>query len=171
MKKLSCLIILFLPILVVAADAGPKDYDFIPRTFNFVLFFGILFYLLKDIAKKAYHDRIKSIADRLDQIQNKLKESKDKKAQAVKDVEIAKVRSENLIDAAKKEIESTKAKKAIEIDHEIANLEKNYESKKEFESKKVTKAVVDEILNEAFSDERIKLDQQELVDIISKKVG
>ncbi|NLK66737.1 MAG: F0F1 ATP synthase subunit B [Campylobacteraceae bacterium] len=171
MKKLSYLFVLFLPVLVVAADAGPKDYDFIPRTFNFILFFGILFYLLKDFVKRAYNNRINSIADRLDEIQNKLKESKDKKAQAIKDVELAKVRSLNLIDVAKKEVESIKAKRAMDLEHDIASLEKSYENKKEFESKKVTKAVVSEILTEAFSDESVKLGQKELIDIVSKKVG
>lgn len=171
MKKISYLFLLFLPIFLIASDSGAKNYDFIPRTFNFILFFGILFYLLKDFAKKAYYDRINSIADRLDQIQNKLKESKAKKEQAKKDVEIAKVRSENLIDAAKKEIEITRATKIKELEEELVSLEKSYEGKKEFESKKVTKSVVSEILNEAFSDESIKLDQKELINTINKKVS
>ena len=76
MKKYLFLFII--PVAIFASE-GSKNYDIIPRLFNFILFFGILFYLLKDFAIKAYHARIKSIADRLDDIQNKLRDSKAKK--------------------------------------------------------------------------------------------
>lgn len=170
MKKILFLSILPAIILASGGD-GPKDYDIIPRTFNFILFFGVLFYLVKDFAKKAYNDRINSIATRLDDIQVKLEDSKAKKLEAQKEVALAKTRGEALIDVAKKEIESLKVKSENDIKNEIASLEKSYEGKKEFETKRATKAVVDEILTEAFSDESIKLSQDELVNIVNKKAS
>lgn len=172
MRRILYLAMLIVPTIVLASvDGGEKNYDFIPRTFNFVVFFGILFYLLKDIAKKAYDDRIARIAKSLEDIEIKLKESKEKKIQAQKDVEIAKTRGENLIDAAKKEIISAKEKSKENIAYEFSSLEKAYESKKEFESSKATKEIVSEILNETLSDESISLSQDELVSIINKKAS
>ena len=127
MKKYLFLFII--PVAIFASD-GSKNYDIIPRLFNFVLFFGILFYLLKDFAIKAYNARIKSIADRLDDIQNKLRDSKAKKEQAKKDVELAKVRAKDLLEVAKNEVETTKAKSADSLKQTLLDLEKNYENKK-----------------------------------------
>lgn len=172
MRKFYYICLLILPTFALAAaEAGPKNYDFIPRTFNFLLFFGILFYLLKDYAVQAYNARIERIAKSLEDIEVKLKESKEKRAKAQKDVEIAKTRGENLIDAAKKEITSSKEKSKENIAYEFASLEKAYEGKKEFESSKATKEIVSEILFETLDDESIELSQDELVTIITKKAS
>lgn len=168
MKKYLFLFII--PVAIFASE-GSKNYDIIPRLFNFVLFFGILFYLLKDFAIKAYNARIKSIADRLDDIQNKLRDSKAKKEQAKKDVELAKVRAKDLLEVAKNEVETTKTKSADSLKQTLLDLEKNYENKKEFESKKATKEVVADVLSQTFNDPSVKLEQSKLIDIINKKVG
>ncbi|NLY03663.1 MAG: F0F1 ATP synthase subunit B, partial [Campylobacter sp.] len=148
-----------------------KDYDFIPRAFNFLLFFGILFYLIKDYVKKAYVSRIERIANSLEDIEVKLRESKEKRAKAQKDVEIAKIRGENLIDVSKKEIISAKKRSKENIKNEFASLEKAYEGKKEFESTQATKEVVNDILSQTLDDESVTLTQDELVKIISKKAS
>ncbi|CZE45770.1 F0F1 ATP synthase subunit B [Campylobacter geochelonis] len=172
MKKLFFMLLAVIPCVVFASVSdGPKDYDIVPRTVNFLIFFGILFYFLKGPIKNAYNNRINSIAARLEENQAKLKESKDKKEQAVKELELAKTRAVSLIEVARKEIELTKTKIEESTKDEIEHLKRNYDNKKDFESKKITKSVVSEILDETFADESIKLSQNELVDVIHKKVG
>lgn len=172
MKKILYLSLMILPtILLASANAGERDYDFIPRTFNFLIFFGILFYLLKDYAVKAYNDRIERIAKSLEDIEIKLKESKEKRLQALKDVEIAKTRGENLIDAAKKEILNAKEKSKENITYEFSSLEKAFNGKKEFENNKAIKEVVSEILTQTLDDESVSINQDELVEIINKKAS
>lgn len=162
---------LFIIPVVIFADEGSKDYDIVPRLFNFILFFGVLFYLLKNFVIKAYNNRLKSISDRLDDIQNKLRDSKAKKEQAKKDVELAKIRAKDLLEVAKNEVETTKVKSAETLKQTLADMEKNYENKKEFESKKIIKEVVADVLNQTFNDPSVKLEQSKLIDIINKKVS
>ena len=61
------------PILAFAEGHG-TNYDIVWRTINFLIFFGIMYYLLKGPLKAAYENRINSIASRLEANQNLLKE-------------------------------------------------------------------------------------------------
>ena len=82
MKKY--LFLTLLPILAVA-DGHGTNYDIVWRTINFLIFFGIMYYLLKGPLKAMYNGRINAISARLEANQNLLKESKERKEQAKKE--------------------------------------------------------------------------------------
>ena len=153
MKKYLFLFII--PALVLASGEhdGAKDYDVLWRSINFILFFGILFYLLKGPAKAAYQGRIDGIASRLEANQKILKESAARKEQAKKEIVFA----------------AEKIKNATE--QEIANLQKSFDEQKSFEARKIKKEVVSEILDDVFASDDIKFGQDKLVKIVEKKVG
>lgn len=163
--------LLALPALVFASAHGGTNYDIVERTLNFLLFFGILFYFIAKPLKQMYQDRINGIASKLETIQEKLKASKIKKDEALKRVEEAKINASNLIETAKKEALNLTAKVKKESEQEITNLEKSFKEQKEFEERKMTKQVVNEILTEIFDNNSLKVDQKELVNIILKKVS
>ena len=71
----------------------------------------------------------------------------------------------------KKEAVNLAAKVKKEAQNDIANIEKGYKEQKEFEERKMTKGVVNEILSDIFSSDSLKVDQKELVNIILKKVS
>lgn len=171
MKKFLIFALTILPILAVASDDSGrvKDYDIIWRTINFAVFFGILFYLIKGPIKTAYNNRIKSISGRLEAIQNKLLESKNQKEQIKKELETAKVQCAELIETAKKEavFAAQKVKNSTEL--EIKQMQKSLQDQKEFERRKATKAVVNEVLEEIFDKNSINLSQDELINILQKK--
>ncbi|MCI6988158.1 MAG: F0F1 ATP synthase subunit B [Campylobacter sp.] len=171
MKKIAIFTMFLLPALVFGANDAPKDFDIVPRTVNFLIFFGILFYLLKDFAKRAYANRINGIVARLEAIENKLKDSKAKKAQSVKDLELAKNRAVNLVETSKKEVEIQKKKLEEATELEIQTIQKSFEEQKAFEARKMTKNITKEVIDEVFSDGSIKLEQNELLDVIEQKVG
>ena len=169
MKKYLLLFIVPAFVLASGEHGGAKDYDVLWRSINFILFFGILFYLLKGPVKAAYQARIDGIASRLEANQKILKESAARKEQAKKDLEEAKVQGAALIETAKKEtfFAAEKIKNAAE--QEISNLQKSFDEQKDFEARKIKKEVVGEILRDVFEADAVKLSQDKLVQIVEKK--
>jgi len=173
MRKFLLILAFFAPALALAAHGGDasKDYDFIPRLINFILFFGILYYLLKKHVVALFNGRSEKIANRLKAIEDTLQESERKRAQAVNDLQKAKENASELVEIAKKEAELIKEKIASQTQNEISNLEKNLEGQKEFEQRKMKKSVVAEILDEVFEDKSISLSPKELINIVQKKAS
>ncbi|ARR01104.1 MULTISPECIES: F0F1 ATP synthase subunit B [Campylobacter] len=169
--NIKFILLLIAPIFAFGASSGSGEYDIVPRVINFVIFFSILYYLIAKPIKAAYNARINSIANRLNAIQEKLKASNAKREEAAKRVENAKVMASELSEAIKKEIEIMLAKIEKDTQNEIHILEKSYEEQKEFEERKLVRAVVSEVLDELFASEAIKIDQNELVNLIIKKVS
>ena len=77
----------------------------------------------------------------------------------------------SLIETARKEAAILTDKIKNETKAEIANLEKDFQKQKEFEQRYMFKSVVGEVLNEIFINDSIKIDQNELINIMLKKVG
>lgn len=165
MKKM----LILLPIFCLAADG--HNYDIVERTLNFLLFFGILAYFIAKPLKQMYLGRIDSIANRLESIEEKLRLSKSKKDEMIRKVEEAKINAANLIQTAKKEADLLCQKVKTDSQNEILNLEKAFAEQKDFEQRKMTRAVVSELLGELFSQDSLKVDQNEFINIILKKVG
>ena len=150
------------------ADGG---YDIVPRTINFIVFAAILYYFIAKPIKNAYKGRIAGIAARLDNIEQKLKDSKAKKDDALRRVEEAKANAASLVETARKEAVLISERIKEETMQEIVNLEKSFQDQKEFEKRRMVKSVVGEILNEIFASDSVKMDQSELINIMLKRVG
>ena len=163
----SKILLLLFP-FVLMADGG---YDIVPRTINFIIFAAILYYLIANPVKNAYKGRIEGIAARLDNIEQKLKESKAKKDDAIKRVEEAKANADSLVETARKEAFLISERIKEETMQEIVNLEKSFHDQTEFEKRRMVKSVVGEILNEIFASDSVKMDQSELINIMLKRVG
>lgn len=162
---------LFIPFLLLASESSGNGYDILPRVLNFALFAAILYYFIANPIKNAYRARINAIAARLDSVQQKLKDSKAKKDEALRKVEEAKNAANSLVETAKKEALMLAEKVKNETKQELLNLEKSFQEQKEFEQRHMVKLVVSDVLNEIFSSDNIKIEQNELIDIVLKKVG
>lgn len=162
---------LFIPFLLLASESSGNGYDILPRVLNFTLFAAILYYFIANPIKNAYRARINAIAARLDSVQQKLKDSKAKKDEALRKVEEAKNAANGLVETAKKEALMLAEKVKNETKQELLNLEKSFQEQKEFEQRRMVKLVVSDVLNEIFSSDNIKIEQNELIDIVLKKVG
>ena len=143
MKK-SIYLTILTPLFALASSGG-EDYDVIPRTINFVIFIAILLYFIATPLKNFYKNRILKISSKLDDIQKKLLESKNKKLNAVKKLEQAK--------------------------EELELLDKHFEEHKDYELRKMEKELISELIIEIFNDSTIELKQNEIVDIMIKKVS
>lgn len=170
MKKLLLLGLTLSPLALLANSEGAET-DIIQRTVNFIIFAGILWYILADKIKAFFAQRSLDIQAELDKVEDTLKASKEKVDNAAASLDEAKKLSIEIVQDAKADIDSIKAKIETTIENEIANLEKNFDAKIEVETRKAKKEVVSEILNELLKSENIALSQEELANIVLKKVA
>ncbi|MFK2822447.1 F0F1 ATP synthase subunit B [Arcobacter sp. YIC-80] len=172
MKKLLVLGVAALaPLSLFAAAGAETDYDIVQRTVNFIIFAGILWYLLADKIKAFFADRTLSIQAELDKVQDTLKASEDKVNEAQKQLDDAKKLAAEIVENAKADIDSVKEKVAVAVNSDITNLEKNLEEMIKVETSKAKREVVAEVLEELLKSDNIKLSQDELANIVLKKVA
>lgn len=168
-KKLLFLVTLFLPLILCANE--DVQTDIVPRTVNFLIFIAIIYYLLADKLKAYFSDRSQSIQGQLDEVQKKLEESKRKMEVAKAELENAKHIASELVKDSMADVNLIKNKVAKSYENEMANLLKSYNDKVELETRKAKKAVVSEVLDELLNNENITLTQDNLQNIILKKVA
>jgi F-type H+-transporting ATPase subunit b len=154
---------------MAATHVSISDTDFIPRVVNFIVFAGILWYLLADKIKTFYADRSKSIADSFAEVEERLKESERAKEALKKEVEEAHKKADDIIKTAKKEAELIKSKILENAKHEVEMLHKQFNEQKAYEESKMKKEVVEDYLNNLVKD--IHLSSEEVANIVTKKVG
>lgn len=167
MKKILFLFII--PIFVFAGDEA--DYDIVPRTINFLLFAAIMYYFLANPIKNAYKGRIKNIEDTLNRAKNKAIEAKEKVSQAKQEVENAKIKANELIEIGKKQANDLALKLEKEANNEITAMVSTFEEQKEFAKKEATKKVVLEVIEEIFDNKNVKINRNDFVDLLIKKVS
>ncbi len=172
MKKLLLLLGLALTPMVLAASEGAEtDYDIVQRTVNFIIFAGILWYLLADKLKAFFAGRTASIQAELDKVQDTLKASQDKVEDAAKKLEEAKTLANEIVENAKNDVDSVKQRVSDAVDAEIANLEKGFDEKVKIETSKAKKQIVSEVLEELLNSDNVSITQEELANIVLKKVA
>ena len=170
MKRILLLGLALVPVALFANE-GAVETDIVQRTVNFIIFAGILWYILADKIKAFFAERSLSIQAELDKVQDTLKASQEKIKDAQKKLEEAKKIATEIIDGAKADIDSVKQKVATAVDSDISHLNKNLDEMMKVETSKAKKEVVNEVLEELLSSENIKLTQNELVNIVLKKVA
>jgi len=158
MKKIIALLGLF-SAFAFASDAAAHTTDIIPRTVNFLIFAAILWYLVGNKAINFFKQRKEGIASRLQEIEEKLKESKARKEALKAELENSKVKAKEIVETAKKEAEYLQNKIKAQAEEEIALLQKHFEEFKVLEAKKVKKEVVKEFLEETLKDVHISSDE------------
>ena len=171
MKRILLLGLALAPVAVFASSEGAVETDIVQRTVNFIIFAGILWYLLADKIKAFFAERSLSIQSELDKVQDTLKASQDKVTDAQKKLAEAKKIATEIVEGAKADIDSVKQKVATAVDSDIENLNKNLDEMMKVEISKAKKEVVTQVLEELLSSENIKLTQDELANIVLKKVA
>jgi F-type H+-transporting ATPase subunit b len=157
--------------LSFASDSG--ESDIFQRTINFFLFAGLLYYILinKFKIQNIFKNRKKNIADRLNAIQEKLKESKNQKNIAFEKLEEAKANAKTFIITSQKENKMLLERMETDLQIELENIEKYHKDQIDIERRKMVRQVVSEVLEELISADSIKIDHNKFVDIILKKVA
>lgn len=152
------------------AVAG-REYDFVPRVFNFLVFVGLTYYLIAEPIKNYFVSRKEAIASQLSEIENRLQQAKESRETAEQSLEASRRKAEEILKDAEKEIKLISEQYAELGKKEIENLIKQFEEKKELEERKMKKDLVVSLLDENISTDDIPITGKKVVDIVSRKAA
>jgi F-type H+-transporting ATPase subunit b len=155
----------------LASEAEHGGTDIVQRTVNFLLFAGLVWYLVGEPVKNFFTSRSQSIADKLKEVQKKLDESVALKKEALAKITEAEKFAEELAVATKKENKIINDKIMNQCESDIEILEKQAVSKKEFEERRMVREVVEEILAETLAQSADSFDKEAMANVILKKVA
>lgn len=153
------------------AEATGAETDIIQRTVNFLIFAGIVYYLIAEPVKGYFTGRTQGIADELEKVQTRLKESKSAKEAANTKIDEAKVLAEEIMSSCKKENVIINEKMASQLEFDLSNLEKQQNDIMGLEKRQMVRSVVEEVLSDALTQDSSVLDKSVFADIILKKVA
>jgi F-type H+-transporting ATPase subunit b len=169
----SRILVLMLSIstLALASNAEHAGTDIVQRTVNFVLFAGLIWYLIAEPVKNFFKARSQGIAEELQKVQDKLNESIALKKDAQAKISDAQKYADELAVASKKENKIINDNMMVQCETELESLTKQHNSLKEFEQRKMVRNVVDNILNDVLSQSSDSFDKEAMANVILKKVA
>ena len=171
MKKILCVaLLLFFPSFLLAS-AGIEGSDFVERIINFVIFVAILWYFAFDPIKGLFVNRKNAIAARLQEAQSNLHKAKQEKEEAQKRLEESKERGKSIVNAAKQEAYLVEQRYNGQIKKDVEALKYALESNIEFERRKVVQESVNKLLNTLIKSNDSHLNNEEDVNIITKRIS
>jgi len=152
-------------------EAVGVETDIVQRTVNFLIFAGIVYYLIAEPVKAFFTGRTAGIAGELNKVQERLKESKAAKEAANAKIEEAKVLADEIMSSCKKENVIINEKMATQLDNDLNNLEKQQNDLMDLEQRQMVRTVVEEVLADTLSQDNSGLDKDAFAEIIMKKVA
>lgn len=171
MGKLLTILLALTGLVFASTGAEATHTDIVQRTVNFVLFAGILWYLLAKPTKNFFANRSASIANELKSVQDKLNESVQKKKDALAKISEAEKLAVEILEMAKKESKILNDSILEQCEKDLANLEKAHEGKLELAQRRMVASVVQEVLQEVVKEGASELSKDAMVNVILKKVA
>jgi F-type H+-transporting ATPase subunit b len=155
----------------LASEAVHGETDIVQRTVNFLLFAGLVWYLVGEPAKAYFASRSQGISGELKKVQEKLEESITLKKDALVKISDAEKFARNLLVSSKKENKVINDKIMNQCDTDLEIISTQSVSFKEFEERKMVRSVVEDVLNETLVQSSESFDKQAMVNVILKKVA
>ncbi len=171
MKKIIAMTLLATAVLSASTGAEHGGTDIVPRTVNFLIFAGILWYLLASPVRNFFQGRSQEIAKRLNSVQDKLRESKELKEAAEAAVEEAKAFAAELHETLEKEKEILRKQIEDQCEKDQAVLEKQIKDKQALAERQMLREVVEKVMTDVAAQTSATLDKQKMAEIIMKKVA
>ena len=164
-------LLLMISTYALASEAEHAGTDIVQRTVNFILFAGLVWYLVGEPVKNYFASRSQGIADELKKVQEKLDESLARKQEAMAKIFEAEKYAEDLANSSKKENKIINDSIMAQCDIELENIAKQNISKKEFEERKMVREVVENIIEETLNQSAGSFDREAMANVILKKVA
>ena len=164
-------LLLMISTYALASEAEHAGSDIVQRTVNFLLFAGLIWYLVGEPAKNFFASRSQAIADALKKVQEKLDESLTHKKEALAKISDAEKFAEELAVSSKKENKILNDNIMLQCDVELEAMVKQHASKKDFEQRNMVRDVVETIVAETLDQSTEIFDREAMANVILKKVA
>ena len=164
-------IMLMISTYALASDGESSGTDIIQRTVNFLIFAGLIWYLIAEPVKNYFAARSQGIADELQKVQDKLNETISLKTEAQARITDAEKFAEELVVTSKKENKILNDNIMSQCDAELETMQKQHVTLMEFEQRKMVRNVVEEVLDDVLSQSSDSFDKEAMANVILKKVA
>ena len=171
MSKILLLIVMVSTYALASSGAEGGGTDIVQRTVNFLLFAGLVWYLVADPIKSFFAARSQGIADELQKVQDKLNETISLKKNALTKISDAQKFAEDLSVISKKENKILNDNIMVQCDADLENITKQNTSLMEFEQRKMVQTVVEDLLSDVLSQSSDDFDNKAMANVILKKVA
>ena len=171
MSRILLLITMLSTFALASGGAEHGGTDIVQRTVNFLLFAGLIWYLIAEPAKNYFLARSQGIADDLQRVQDKLNESVALKKEALDKITEAQKFAEELSVSTKKENKILNDNIMLQCESDLETIAKQNVSLMEFEQRKMVRTVVEDVLNEVLSQSSDDFDKEAMANVILKKVA
>jgi len=162
---------LTLSTFALASNAEGGGTDIVQRTVNFLLFAGLVWYLVAEPIKSYFVTRSQGISDELQKVQDKLSETISLKKDALSKISDAEKFADELVITSKKENKIINDNMMLQCDAELEALAKQHMSLTEFEQRKMVRTLVEDILSDVLSQSSDGFDKEAMANVILKKVA
>lgn len=164
--------LLLLSVYLFGSNAGAEaSTDIVQRTVNFLIFVGILIYVLAEPIKSYFGGRSEGIASELEKVQERLRESKQSKDAAEHKVDEAERFAIELSESNKKENKILVDKIAAQCEQELEIIAKQNSGLMELDKRKMVREVVAEVMNDVMNNSNDALGKEAMTEILKKKVA
>jgi len=164
-------IMLMISTYALASDGEHAGTDIIQRTVNFVIFAGLIWYLVAEPVKNYFTSRSQGIADDLKRVQDKLNESIALKKDALAKISEAEKFAEELNKSSKKENKIINDKIMSQCDSDLEALEHHQASLIDFDQRNMVRSVVEDIVKETLAQSSDNFDKEAMANVLLKKVA
>ncbi|MBA1432884.1 MAG: F0F1 ATP synthase subunit B [Epsilonproteobacteria bacterium] len=171
MSRILVLLLMISTYALASEAAHEGGTDIVQRTVNFLLFAGLIWYLVAEPVKNFFAGRSQAIADELKKVQAKLDESVTLKKEALAKISEAEKFAEELATNAKKENKILNDSIMQQCEAELETLVKQHAAKKEFEQRNIVREVVETIVAETLDQSSDIFDREAMANVILKKVA
>jgi len=164
-------LLLMISTYALASEAEHSGTDIVQRTINFVLFVGLVWYLIGEPVKNFFTSRSQAIADELKKVQDKLEESVALKKEALAKISEAEKYAEELVVTSKKENKIINDKIMAQCELDLETLTKQSATTREFTQRKMIRGVVENVTRETLTQGSSDFNKEAMANVIVKKVA
>ena len=171
MSRILVFMLMISTFALASSGAEHAETDIVQRTVNFLLFAGLIWYLVAEPVKNFFASRSKSIADEMKKVQEKLKETALLKKEALAKISAAEKFAHDLVISSKKENKIINDSIVSQCDADIEAIVKQQAILIEFEQRKMVRSVVENTLKEVLAQSDESFDKEAMANVILKKVA